>query len=191
MGPEREPRHGELLLGDVAVDLCEELVDRALAAARQGVGHPLVAAETMGDEGVDHVGDVVHQAAVPRAEGADRRHLVAHTGEAVEVLVQVAVGRADDDGRAVHHVVAGQQQRMLLDQPAEVVGRVARRVQRTQGEGRTARRRSRAQRHGEEPALAHALVGREALGRAEADEPRRWSRRQARRRRVRGRRGCA
>ena len=134
MGPQGEPGDGELRLGDVAVDLGEELVDRALATARQGVRHPLVTAETMSDEGVDHLGDVIHEAAVPRAESSDRRHFVAHTGQAVEVLVQIAVGRADDNGGAVHDVVPGQQQRMLLHKPAEVVGRVARRVQRTQGE---------------------------------------------------------
>ncbi len=170
MGPQREPRHRELSLRHVAVDLVQELVDRALPPLRQGLRHPLVTADTMRDERVDHVGHAVHQAAVAGAQGAQRRHLVAHAGQAGEVLVQVAVGRADDDRRSVHHVVAGEQQGVLVDQPAQVVGRVAGRVQRPQGEARQRAGGTGRERRGERPAFAHALVGRERFGRAEADD---------------------
>ena len=124
----------------------------------------LVAAEPVGHQRVDHVGHVVHEAAVPRGQRGNGRLGVAQPGQAGQVLMQVAVGRTDDHRRAVHDVVAGEQQRMLLDQPAQVVRGVAGRVQRTQGE--VALRSGAAQR----PTLAGPLVRREALGRAEADD---------------------
>ena len=68
VGPQREACDRELLLGDVAIDLLQKLIDGARTAARQDVRHPLVATETMGDEGIDHIGDVVHQATVARSE---------------------------------------------------------------------------------------------------------------------------
>ena len=75
---------------------------------------------------------MIHQAPVARRQGADGRLVVAHAGQAGQVLVEVAVGRADHHGRAVHHVVAGEEERVLLDQPAQVVRGVARGVQRPQ-----------------------------------------------------------
>ena len=125
--------HGELFLGHVAVNLVQELADRALPALRQGLGHPLVPAEAVCDECVDHLGHAVHQAAVSGTEGADGRPGVAHPGQAGEVLVQVTVGWADHDRRSVHDVVAREQQGVLLDQPAQVIGRVAGRMQRAAG----------------------------------------------------------
>ena len=99
---------------------------------------------------------------------ADRRVGVTEAAQAGQVLVEVAVGRPDDDGRAVHDVVTREQQGVLLDEPAQVVRRMARGVQRPQGEGAAAPETRASQR----PALAHALVGLEPPGRAEADDRR-------------------
>ena len=135
-GPRARTRHRELALGDVAVDLGEQLVDGPVSARRRArPPTALVTAQPMGDQRVDDVGHVVHEAPVTRSERAHGRHLVAHTGQAVQVLVQVAVGRPDDHRRAVHDVVTGQQQCVLLDQPAQVVRGVARRVQGRAGSG--------------------------------------------------------
>ena len=164
MGPQREAGDRELALGDVAVDLGQQLVDGAVSAPGQRGRHTLVAAEPMGDERVDHVGHMVHEAAVPRGQRGDRRLGVAQPGQAGQIQVQVAVGRTDDHCRAVHDVVTGEQQRILLDQPAQVVRGVARRVQRAERE--VAPGSGAAQR----PTLAGVLVRREALGRAEADD---------------------
>ena len=51
-----------------------------------------------------------------REQRAQRREVGAH----------VAVGRVDDDGRALHHVVAGEERLLFLEQVAEVIRRVAR-----------------------------------------------------------------
>ena len=56
----------------------------------------------------------------------------------------VAVGRIDHDGRRLHHVIAGEERLLLLEQVADVVRRVAGRVDRRAGSSspaaRTARR---------------------------------------------------
>ena len=98
-----------------------------------------MAAQAVGDQRVDHLGHVVHEATVTRGERAHGGLGVAHPGQAGQVLVQVTVGRADHHGRAVHDVVARHQQRVLLDQPAQVVRGVPRGVQRPQGEARRGR----------------------------------------------------
>ncbi len=158
--PQREPRHGELAVGDVAVRVRQQLVHRRTTPAGEGGGHLLVAVHAVGHQRVDHIGDVVHHPAVARAEGAPRRTVVPHGQEARQVLVQVAVRGSDDDGRAVHHVVTRQQQRVLLDRPAEMVRGVTRGVHRPQGETACV----------ELEARAGALVGLEALPRTEADQ---------------------
>ena len=164
MSPERETGDRQLAFGHVAVDLTEQLVDRARTAPDKCGGNELVAAPSMGDQGVDHLGHVVHESAMARAERAHRRPLVPDAGQAGEILMQIPVRRPDDDGRAVHHVVAREQQGALLHQPAQVIGGVARRLQGAQGEvargGRTPQR----------PTLADPLVGGEVLGRPEADD---------------------
>ena len=105
---------------------------------------------------------VVHQPPVARGQRADGGRIVAQTGQAGEVLVQVAVGRPDHDRRAVHDVVAGEhavacsstsQHRWSEAWPGVCS---ARRV-RCAGAGTGTR-------HG--PPLAGTLVGLEALRRA-------------------------
>ena len=108
---------------------------------------------------------MVHQAAVSRAQRADGHVGVAQPGQAGQVLVQVAVGWADDDGGAVHDMVTGEEERMLLDEPAQVVRRVARGVHCAQREAGGRARLAATQR----PPFTHALVGLEPLGRAETD----------------------
>ena len=100
-----------------------------------------------------------------RTQRANGHPRVAQAGQAGQVLMEVPVGRADDDGRAVHDVVTREEERMLLDEPAQVVRRVARGVQCPQRETRAGAGPAAAQR----PPLVHALVGLEPLGRAVAD----------------------
>ena len=128
VGPQREAGHRELALGDVAVDHGQKLVDRPVAPPGEGGGDGLVAPQTVGHQGVDDLGHMVHQSPVTRCQGADGRHRVAQAGQAGQVLVEVPVGRADHHGRAVHDVVAREEERVLLDEPAQVVRGVARRV---------------------------------------------------------------
>ncbi len=140
-----------------------------MASARlaSAVATRSMAAEPVGYQRIDDVGHMAHQAAVARCQRRDGRCGVAHPGQAGQVLVQVTVGRADDHGRSVHDVVTREQERPLLDEPAQVIRGMARRVQGTQRE--VAARVAAGAAQG--PALAGALVGREALGRAEADDP--------------------
>ena len=70
------------------------------------------------------------QVAVPR--GQHRQVLVEQFAEGLEVGAHVPVGRIDDHGGALHHVVAGEQHLRLLQQVAKVVRGVARRVDRAQ-----------------------------------------------------------
>ncbi len=118
-----------------------------------------MAVHAVGHQRVHDVGDVVHDAAMARAESAPGRTAVAQRHEAREVLVQVAVRGSDDDGRAVHHVIPGQQHLVLLDRPAEVVRGMPWGVHRTQGETAGT----------ELEARSGALVGLEALSGTEAD----------------------
>ena len=55
--------------------------------------------------------------------------------ERIEVVGHVAVGRVNDGGAAVQHMVAAEQQGVFHQQQAQVVGRVARGVDHLQGVG--------------------------------------------------------
>ena len=101
-----------------------------------------------------------------RRQGAHGGPLVADAGQAGQVLVQVAVGRSDHHGRAVHDVVPGQEEGVLVDQPAQMVRGMPGRVQRPQRQARGAVP-ARAREH---PPLPHALVGVEAVGGAVTDD---------------------
>ena len=80
----------------------------------------------------DHLVRTAHQEAVT---GRDVSELLAEQQpQAREVGGHVAVGRIDHDGRALHEVVAGKEQPLALLEKAELVGRVARRVQDAQRE---------------------------------------------------------
>ena len=120
---------GDLLaLGvDVRVDLGDEVVDLGGAVGGEGVVDGLLADEAVLDVPVDDLVRVLDEAAVA---GRDRAQALdgADAGQRVEVGGHVAVGRADDDGGAVHDVVAGEEHALLGQVVAEVVRRVARRV---------------------------------------------------------------
>ena len=116
---------------------------------------------------VDHLGHVVHQPPVARRQRAEGGPGVAHAGQARQVLVQVAVRWADHHGRAVHDVVAGQQEALLLHEPTQMVRGMAGGVERPQRQIP----RGRGARAGKGPPLPDALVGREVLGGPEADDP--------------------
>ena len=134
--PQREPRHGELALGDVAVDRRQ-----AARPPSHGAG-PARAAATCSwrssrwaTNASTTSAHVVHHPAVARAEGARRADRRRARGPRLDrYWCRSPSGRPDDDGRAVHHVVTRQQQRVLLDRPAEMVRGVAGGVHRPQGE---------------------------------------------------------
>ena len=90
----------------------------------------------------------------------DGRIEVEEPVEVVQVLDHVAVGRPDHDGRPLHHVVAGEEHRLLLEQPAQVIGGMAGSVQRPQMKVRAV----------QHEAVADQAVGSDALGVAERDE---------------------
>ena len=106
VGPEREPGHRELGLGDVVVDRRKEVVDAGLTQGGQGFGDALVAPPAVGDERVDDRDDRRHQTAVSRGQCLHGGREVAHLGQAGEVLAEIPIGRADHHRRAVHDVVA-------------------------------------------------------------------------------------
>jgi hypothetical protein len=83
----------------------------------------------------------------------------------------VAVGRVDDDGGALHHVVAGEQRLLFFQQVAQVVGRMARRVDDAQRAAGPSSRRSPCAgwRSGAKPRPATA-----GAGAAAPDTARRW-----------------
>ena len=110
----------------------------------------------VGGQRARDIGHMVHEAPVPGCEGADRRIGVVQPGQAGQVLMEVTVGRPDDHRGAVHHVVAGQQQGVLLNEPAHMIGRMPRSVHCTKGEHPV--------RTGDRPALVDSLVGIETLG---------------------------
>ena len=109
----------------------------------------------MGEVVPDSAVGVGDDAAVPGGDGVE-----VQTEQAVErcqVLGHVAVGRADHDRRALHDVVAREQQPLLVEEVAEVVGRVAGRVDGGEGEARTL----------DTIAVGETTVGLEAVARRE------------------------
>ena len=93
-------------------------------------GHDaLVAAETVGDQRVDDVPHMVHDPPVARSQCGDAQ-FVAQAGQAGEVPVEIPVGWPDHDRRAVHDVVTGEHESVFLDEPAQMVRGMARRVER-------------------------------------------------------------
>ena len=108
--------------GDVAGAVGECVQDLALA-------HPPVFDERRHVR--DGIGD---RRSVGRSVG--RLGPVQEKTQAGQVVVQVAVRRRDHRGRPAHDVVSGEQRGLLPEGKAEVVGDVARRVERLDGEAR-------------------------------------------------------
>ena len=136
MGPQGEPGHRELRLGDVGVDLRQELIDRALAQARRRASATRAwRPSRWAIEGVHHLARRAPSRrpcpGASRSIGGSRSRTRARLARYV---AQVAVGRADHHGRAVHHMVAGQQGPALLEEPTQVIRGMPRSVDRLQGE---------------------------------------------------------
>ncbi len=115
---------------------------------------------------VDDTRDVLHEPAMARGQTVDRRFHVPHQGQAGEIRPQVPVRWIDDHRRPVHDMVPGQQGPALLHEPTEVIRGVPGSVDRLQRQHGAASGRQR-----QRPAPAHAEVGDEVVGRAEAHHP--------------------
>jgi len=113
--------------GRVVVGLGYQLLHGRRTKRTQGAQDLVLALESVNDETVDDLGQLVHDEAVP---GCDVRNVLRKQRiERSEVLAHVAVGRTDDDRRALHDVIAREEQLLFFEQIAELVGRVSRRVQ--------------------------------------------------------------
>ena len=96
----------------------------------------------------------------PGAMDTQGRTERAHLLQAGQVDGHVAIGRRDHHGGALHDVVAGEDHALVLEQPTQVIGCMARRVHGPQREIGA----------GEDEAVAHGLVGREVVPCAEAED---------------------
>ena len=85
----------------------------------------------MHKQSLDNLVRSFHQETVARCEPLNV--FLIEPLERGEIVRHVAIGRIDHDGRALHDVVAGEQQVLLFEQEAELVRCVARRVQHAQG----------------------------------------------------------
>ena len=105
--------------------------------------------------------------------GQDQTNVVAGAScqqfvQRVQVAAHVAVGRADDGGAAIEHMVAAEQQAVFFQHQAQVVGRVARRVDGAQAVGDAATLQHQTLAIGEFAFGAKAAVG---PGRVGAGQP--------------------
>jgi hypothetical protein len=132
MGPQRLAGDREQLGAHIGVDGREQLVDGGPPRLAQRLSHRGLTGQPVGDHTVDGFGGIDEERSVTGDDGGDGRLEEAHTTEAAEVLRHVTVGRPDDDGRPSHDVIPGEEHRLLGEQPAQVVRRVTRGVQRSQ-----------------------------------------------------------
>ena len=150
---ERTPVPHDLALGlqleQVGVHLAARHVEQAFGRVGVEPGHDVgdlrrALAERLDDLALTHP-PVLHVLVEPRLRifddvavgGADARDAadLAQPLERLEVLGHVAAPlRADHGGRAVEHVVAGEEHPLLFEQEAEMVGSMAGRVQRLETE---------------------------------------------------------
>ena len=94
-------------------------------------GHHLgLALQAVRDRLAHHVVRPVDQEAVSRREPLEV--FVEQQAQRLQVGLHVAVGRVDHHRRALHQMVAGEQQLLLLQQIAQMVRRMARRVDHAQ-----------------------------------------------------------
>src|SRR5438128_7415051 len=122
MGQHRPPRHVVERLGDVDVDLGHEIGDLARPLG-QGLEDLVLPFDAVGDVlGQDRLG-LLEDVAVAGAEPGQAP--LAEPLQRLEVGGHVAVGRVDDGGRARQNGVAGEEDPLLLEEEAEVVGGVA------------------------------------------------------------------
>ena len=130
MRQQRAARHRMHGGGHIGVHHRQQGIDALRRLALQRSPHARFAAQAVGNQAAQHVVRPGHQKTVAgrqpvqldTQQSAQRRQIRGH----------VAVGRVDDDGGALHHVVAGEQRAFFFKQVTQVVGRVARRVQHTQ-----------------------------------------------------------
>ncbi|MNT51339.1 hypothetical protein D3C72_1883010 [compost metagenome] len=115
----------------VVIDAHNQLADRCWAQFAQRAGNLGFTLQSVPDQDADGVLRACDQEAVPRCQPVEV--FLLQRGQRIEVGAHVAVGRADDDGRALHHVVAGEERLLFFEQVAQVVRRVAGRVAHAQG----------------------------------------------------------
>jgi len=128
--PHRIAGDGEERLRSSDVDGADELLDGRRPGGGEGGLDLTLAFEAVGEVAVEAVVGIGDQPAVARGDGAEAE--AAEAAQLLEVRRHVPVGRGDHHGGAVHHVVAGEEQPFVGQQPAQVVGRMAGRVHRGQ-----------------------------------------------------------
>ena len=136
MREQRACRGGVQPRGRIGVDLGHQFVQRRAVGRSTASTTLRFAPQPMRDDPPDLAMRRADQVAVPRRD--DRDVARQQRFERGEVGAHVAVGRIDDHRRALHHVIAGEQHLRFLEQVAQVVGRVPRRVQRAQRDARDA-----------------------------------------------------
>ena len=115
---------------DVVVDARHEHVDRHATGAAQPLDDLRFALQAMCDQARDFGLRVLDHRSVA---GRDARHRLAlQPRERIEVLLHVAVRRSDHDRRALHDVIAREQQAGAFEQVTKVIRRVAGRMNRAQ-----------------------------------------------------------
>ena len=134
VGAERARRDAVNPRRHVVVDERQQLVEARLAELRERVAHLALALQAVLHQAPHLLVRLADEIAVP---GSDDREVFAEQQlERGEVGAHVAVGRIDDDGRALHHVVAGEEHARLFQQVAEVVRGMARRMDGAQRDAR-------------------------------------------------------
>ena len=125
MGQQRAPRHAMHRAGHVVINARHQVIQgrRCRSQRRPHLGLTLQAVR---DQAAQHVVRPRDQKAVTRRQPV-QVHLK-QVGQRLQVGHHVAIGRVDDHGGPLHHMVAGEQQLLFLQQVAQVVGRVARGV---------------------------------------------------------------
>ena len=75
---------------------------------------------------------IVYQVTMPRRQNSDLE--IEQSPQRLQVRSHIPIGRSDDDGRALHHMITGEQHPGLGQQEAEMIGRVTGSVYGAQGE---------------------------------------------------------
>ena len=143
MRQQRTLRNGPDARWHVVVRLGDPVVHRAIGVGLHHGEHLGFARQAVFFQAGDDGARAAQHVAVG---GQDEARFVRGAGgvelvERIEIGRHVAIGRVDDGGAAVQDVVAAEQQAVFFEQQAQVVGRVAGRVDDAQGMGDLALRR--------------------------------------------------